>query len=341
MPRPRSAAPTPQIHRLREQQYAASVSLPLLSAAVHAGLLWLSLEGDRQGVVSLTGAVLLSVFMVAAALSRRVPLGVLTGAVAYVLPLWLTVQVTVIGVQGRGIPPVFFLSLGVVGLLSLAWLPLNQAAALLLPLTGFILAATLLFNPQDLFLMIYAAFLVALMVLMAQHGQLVSTERARNLRAQHAAQLDPLTGALNRQAGWDTLETATRAPLNAARVAVILTDIDHFGRINDLLRHRAADQVLREFATLLVSMTAPNVSVTRWNGDQFLLILPNVSVAAAHDVADRIVRTARNLNMPDLNGVPVSVGLAFAAETEDLDALIDLAEQRLHRAREGSGKRLA
>ncbi|MGM9322371.1 diguanylate cyclase domain-containing protein [Deinococcus aquaticus] len=341
MPRPRPTAPPQQIHRLREQQYAAHLSLSLLSAAVHAGLLWLSLAGDRQGVASLTGAVLLSVFMVATVLSRRVPLRILTGGVAYALPLWLTVQVIAVGMDGRGIPPVFFLSLGVVGLLSLAWLPLNQAAALLLPLTGFMLAATLLFNPQDLSLMIYAAFLVALMVLMAQHGQLVSTERARNLSVQHAAQLDPLTGTLNRQAAWDTLETATRSPLNAARVAVILADIDHFGRINDLLRHRAADQVLREVATLLVSMTDRNVSVTRWNGDQFLLILPDVSVAAAHDVADRIVRTARNLNLPDLNGVPVSVGLAFAAETEDLDALIDLAVQRLHRAQEGGGNRWA
>lgn len=338
---PRPATPPQQIHRLREQQYAAHLSLALLSAAVHAGLLWLSLVGERQNVASLAGAVLLSVFMAATVLSRRVPLRVLTGGVAYLLPLWLTVQVIVAGMQGQGIPPEFFLSLGVVGLLGLAWLPLNQAAALLLPLTGFMFAAVLLFNPQDLPLMIYTAFLLALMGLLALHGQLVSTERARNLSVQHAAQLDPLTGVLNRQAAWDTLEAATRSPLHAARVAVVLVDIDHFGRINDLLRHRAADQVLREVATLLVNMTEQQVSVTRWNGDQFLLILPDVSVAAAHDVADRIVRAARNLNLPDLNGVPVSVGLAFAAETEDLDALIDLAVQRLHRAQESGGNRWA
>ncbi|MBX8466418.1 MULTISPECIES: GGDEF domain-containing protein [unclassified Deinococcus] len=338
---PRPVIPPQQVHRLREQQHAAHLSLSLLSTAVHSGLLWLALTGDRQGVVSLTGAALLSVFMVATVLSRRVPLRVLTGGVAYLLPLWLTAQVIVVGMQGRDIQPAFFLSLGVVALLTLAWLPLNQAAALLLPVTGFMLAATLLFNPQDLPLMIYAGFLVALMVLMALHGQLVSTERARNLSVQHAAQLDPLTGLLNRQAAWDTLEAATRSPLHAARVAVVLVDIDHFGRINDLLRHRAADQVLREVATLLVNMTEQQVSVTRWNGDQFLLILPDVSVAAAHDVADRIVRAARNLNLPDLNGVPVSVGLAFAAETEDLDALIDLAVQRLHRAQESGGNRWA
>lgn len=304
-------------------------------------MLWLALTGDRQNVVSLTGAALLSVFLVATVLSRRVPLRLLTAGVAYLLPLWLTAQLIVVGMHGHDIPPAFFLSLGVVALLTLAWLPLNQAVALLLPLTGFMLAATLLFNPQDLPLMIYTAFLVALMILMALHGQLVSTERARNLSVQHVAQLDPLTGTLNRQAGWDTLETATRSPLQAARVAVALVDIDHFTRINERLRHRAADQVLREVATLLVNLTDRDVSVTRWNGDQFLLILPDVGVAAAHDVADRIVRAARNLNLPDLNGVPVSVGLAFAAETEDLDALIDLTVQRLHRAQEGGGNRWA
>jgi len=338
---PRPVIPPQQVHRLREQQYAAHLSLSLLSTAVHTALLWLALTGDRQNVVSLTGAALLSVFLVATVLSRRVPLRLLTAGVAYLLPLWLTAQVIVVGMQGSDIPPAFFLSLGVIALLMLAWLPLNQAVALLLPLTGFMLAATLLFNPQDLPLMIYTAFLVALMILMALHGQLVSTERARNLSVQHVAQLDPLTGTLNRQAGWDTLETATCSPLQAARVAVALVDIDHFTRINERLRHRAADQVLREVATLLVNLTDRDVSVTRWNGDQFLLILPDVGVAAAHDVADRIVRAARNLNLPDLNGVPVSVGLAFAAETEDLDALIDLTVQRLHRAQEGGGNRWA
>lgn len=338
---PRPVIPPQQVHRLREQQYAAHLSLSLLSTAVHTALLWLALSGDRQNVVSLTGAALLSVFLVATVLSRRVPLRLLTAGVAYLLPLWLTAQVIVVGMQGSDIPPAFFLSLGVIALLMLAWLPLNQAVALLLPLTGFMLAATLLFNPQDLPLMIYTAFLVALMILMALHGQLVSTERARNLSVQHVAQLDPLTGTLNRQAGWDTLETATRSPLQAARVAVALVDIDHFTQINERLRHRAADQVLREVATLLVNLTDRDVSVTRWNGDQFLLILPDVGVAAAHDVADRIVRAARNLNLPDLNGVPVSVGLAFAAETEDLDALIDLTVQRLHRAQEGGGNRWA
>ncbi|MFW8626290.1 diguanylate cyclase domain-containing protein [Deinococcus sp. ME38] len=338
---PRPVIPPQQVHRLREQQYAAHLSLSLLSTAVHTALLWLALTGDRQNVVSLTGAALLSVFLVATVLSRRVPLRLLTAGVAYLLPLWLTAQVIVVGMQGSDIPPAFFLSLGVIALLMLAWLPLNQAVALLLPLTGFMLAATLLFNPQDLPLMIYTAFLVALMILMALHGQLVSTERARNLSVQHVAQLDPLTGTLNRQAGWDTLETATHSPLQAARVAVALVDIDHFTQINERLRHRAADQVLREVATLLVNLTDRDVSVTRWNGDQFLLILPDVGVAAAHDVADRIVRAARNLNLPDLNGVPVSVGLAFAAETEDLDALIDLTVQRLHRAQEGGGNRWA
>ena len=338
---PRPVIPPQQVHRLREQQYAAHLSLSLLSTVVHTALLWLALSGDRQNVVSLTGAALLSVFLVATVLSRRVPLRLLTAGVAYLLPLWLTAQLIGVGMHGHDIPPAFFLSLGVVALLTLAWLPLNQAVALLLPLTGFMLAATLLFNPQDLPLMIYTAFLVALMILMALHGQLVSTERARNLSVQHVAQLDPLTGTLNRQAGWDTLETATRSPLQAARVAVALVDIDHFTRINERLRHRAADQVLREVATLLVNLTDRDVSVTRWNGDRFLLILPDVGVAAAHDVADRIVRAARNLNLPDLNGVPVSVGLAFAAETEHLDALIDLTVQRLHRAQEGGGNRWA
>lgn len=251
---PRPVIPPQQVHRLREQQYAAHLSLSLLSTVVHTALLWLALSGDRQNVVSLTGAALLSVFLVATVLSRRVPLRLLTAGVAYLLPLWLTAQLIGVGMHGHDIPPAFFLSLGVVALLTLAWLPLNQAVALLLPLTGFMLAATLLFNPQDLPLMIYTAFLVALMILMALHGQLVSTERARNLSVQHVAQLDPLTGTLNRQAGWDTLETATRSPLQAARVAVALVDIDHFTRINERLRHRAADQVLREVATLLVNL---------------------------------------------------------------------------------------
>ncbi|GAA0522470.1 GGDEF domain-containing protein [Deinococcus depolymerans] len=325
----------------RDQRYSAHLSLALLSTGVHGALLWYDLTHDRQTMPSLTGAVILSAFLTATVLSRRIPLDTLTTTVAYALPVWVVLQVVAAGLQGQGVPPAYFLSLGVVGLLAFVWLPLAQAVTLLLPVAGFMFAAVLLFNPQDLPLMLYSTFLIALMGLLTLHGQLIGPERARRLSQQRLAHTDSLTGLLNRQGGRAALQSLTASPLNAARVAAVLVDIDGFGTLNTRLGPEAADQLLVEFAGLLGRVIPPGSVLARWDADAFVLILTDVGMAGAHDAAERVVRAARNLNLPHLNGAPVSAGVAFAAETEDPDALMDLCAQRLGQARAAGGNRWA
>lgn len=108
---------------------------------------------------------------------------------------------------------------------------------------------------------------------------------------QHMADRDPLTGCYNRRLLQTGLLDAelVRARRYGAPVAVILCDIDHFKRINDSHGHAVGDLVLIAFASLLQRVTRTAVdSVIRYGGEEFLVVLPETSLAGAHTLAERI-----------------------------------------------------
>ena len=54
-------------------------------------------------------------------------------------------------------------------------------------------------------------------------------------------------------------------------------DLDHFKRINDLYGHRVGDATLQRLANLIVEKFRPDDNVIRWGGDEFLVVITNVS----------------------------------------------------------------
>ena len=156
---------------------------------------------------------------------------------------------------------------------------------------------------------------------------------------------DPLTGLWNRAAILNSFaEELDRAAREKKSVAVVLSDVDHFKRVNDTYGHPAGDAVLREVATRLRSSMRSYDRIGRYGGEEFLLVLPGCSPTDAVNVANRIRRTVEckpiDVGTQSIC-VTASMGVAVSCpESNEMDALIQNADGALYRAKEGGRNRV-
>ncbi|MGA9334101.1 MAG: diguanylate cyclase [Rudaea sp.] len=153
-----------------------------------------------------------------------------------------------------------------------------------------------------------------------------------------AALTDPLTGLLNRRAMMEMLgQAAALLQPGEPGVSVIVADIDHFKRVNDVHGHGYGDQVLVATAKALLSLAgdAHQHNVARWGGEEFLILLPNVRLAAACKHAEQIRRSIAALRVGDEGlRVTLSLGVAELIADEHLDDCLRRCDQALYRAKD-------
>ncbi len=160
-----------------------------------------------------------------------------------------------------------------------------------------------------------------------------------NRRLQEAALTDPLTGFPNRRYVIERLEQEWAASLRSKRsLACMVVDLDAFKPINDRYGHDIGDIVLKQAAQALKrGLRTPDV-VARMGGDEFLVICPDTSLAAAMACAERVRRSVESMVIPtgDLRlASTVSIGVAVRDEgMENADALVKCADQGLYLAKE-------
>jgi diguanylate cyclase (GGDEF)-like protein len=100
--------------------------------------------------------------------------------------------------------------------------------------------------------------------------------RAQRVAAHALARVDALTGLGNRRAFDEALDEAlARAKRNGSRVAVIVTDLDGFKRINDVHGHLAGDECLKQAAATLRATVREGEGCFRWGGDEFAVLVPD------------------------------------------------------------------
>ena len=163
--------------------------------------------------------------------------------------------------------------------------------------------------------------------------------------ALHAFQ-DPLTGLANRRLLLDHLDHALlQADRTEGRVAVLFGDIDHFKIVNDNLGHQVGDEMLRVVAERLRRVVRPGDTLSRFGGDEFVIILEGVtSPEDARQVADRVLQVLREPIM--LSGghevlASMSIGMAVSEAGSSRDDLLHDADVAMYRAKEhGRGGRV-
>ena len=120
---------------------------------------------------------------------------------------------------------------------------------------------------------------LAMLVIMLLDSQKAAFEQEQQLR--HMATHDNLTSLPNRVLGRDRLQTAlARAHRNGTTLALLFIDLDNFKLINDTHGHAAGDELLSKIGRRLVAATRETDTVARWGGDEFVVILTDISNAS-------------------------------------------------------------
>ncbi|MCP5029130.1 MAG: GGDEF domain-containing protein [Actinomycetia bacterium] len=163
---------------------------------------------------------------------------------------------------------------------------------------------------------------------------------AENRRLETEARTDALTGLANRGAFDEILERLiderTRADV-PRRLGLLMLDIDHFKRVNDTYGHQAGDAVLRRLGDLLQSFGRAEDLAVRYGGEEFAVVLPQITTTEAYLVAERL-RTEIGEMVADTPAGPlritVSVGVATLADARlGRQRLISLADGALYRSK--------
>jgi diguanylate cyclase (GGDEF)-like protein len=149
---------------------------------------------------------------------------------------------------------------------------------------------------------------------------------------------DPLTDLPNRRLFQDRLEQAIlRAQRDQEKLGILLIDLDHFKKVNDLLGHRVGDALLREVAKRASGCLRKRDTLSRMGGDEFTVLLnPVKNVAEAEQALRRIAEALQApLTIMDHNiSVSASIGLSiYPDHGEDPATLIRNADLAMYHAK--------
>jgi len=130
---------------------------------------------------------------------------------------------------------------------------------------------------------------------------------------------DSLTGLYNRRYVEQVLEREMlRAARNKRPVGVIMLDLDHFKRFNDTYGHEAGDTLLRALGDYLVTRVRAEDIACRYGGEEFVVILPEASLAMCQSRAEQLWKGVHDLHVNYhgelLRGVTASIGVAAYPE---------------------------
>lgn len=112
--------------------------------------------------------------------------------------------------------------------------------------------------------------------------------------------------------------------------SLIFIDIDHFKAINDIYGHTKGDLVLKHFVTTVSSFLRSSDTLTRFGGDEFLIILPQTKKAAATKIAKRLLEEVRQRPFEGFN-LSFSYGIStFPSDGREPFTLVEVADKKLY-----------
>ena len=164
-------------------------------------------------------------------------------------------------------------------------------------------------------------------------------------RIEELAELDELTGAFNRRCIMRMLdEEIARSARNGLPCSIALIDLDHFKRVNDSYGHPTGDEVLRTFAITMFANIRSVDRFGRYGGEEFLLVLPDMTTDGAARAMDRLRGIVADLDWsafsPGMN-VTLSAGVATLRPNETTDSLLARTDTALYLAKAQGRNRIA
>ncbi|MDI4638553.1 MULTISPECIES: GGDEF domain-containing protein [Halomonadaceae] len=157
-------------------------------------------------------------------------------------------------------------------------------------------------------------------------------------QSRRMARLDPLTELLNRDAWFREALAIRSAGREALPVSLLYADLDGFKGINDTYGHQAGDDLLRYIANEMRHALRHEDILSRWGGDEFLILLPGANPETSRLIAQRMIDAIGTLR-PQYPDLGLSVGIVQCdnwrgTDRERLEALIAQADHALYQAKQ-------
>jgi diguanylate cyclase (GGDEF)-like protein len=257
--------------------------------------------------------------------------------------------------QGDYIPLVYTsLALFLAAILLPVRLTVILSAIQFLALLGlsFFLPNSHLINWPSLLAFILFTSILCIIATLVSSRDLEQIEKQIRLLAVSEAQMrelsqrDGLTGLYNRRFMEETLDQQL---LSAAQkqtpVSVVMVDIDHFKNFNDLYGHIEGDAMLRLIGAVLRTHIRKSDVVCRFGGEEFVLILPDAALDAAHKRAERLREEVQRIQEENRDQIPgqitLSLGVAcFPQHGQHRITLLRTADEALYRAKHAGRDRV-
>ncbi|MFK7944659.1 MAG: PleD family two-component system response regulator [Paracoccaceae bacterium] len=169
-------------------------------------------------------------------------------------------------------------------------------------------------------------------------------ENMRNNMVQ--AVTDSLTGTYNRRYANLHLDALIeQARERDSGLAVMILDLDRFKSVNDTYGHAAGDMVLKEFARRLQENVRGVDLVARMGGEEFMVVMPEVSTELAAEIAERVRSTTADPAFKisqdgEILTVTVSIGFAVLQKTETVFEIVKRADAALYESKNGGRNRV-
>lgn len=163
-----------------------------------------------------------------------------------------------------------------------------------------------------------------------------------NAEIERLMNCDPLTGLANRREFMKKLDEAISDYFSSnIPLSIIMADIDNFKKINDSKGHPEGDMVLKLFSEILERVTSPRRTVVRYGGEEFIVMLPDLTVTEATKIAENIRAALESSSRETLGfSVTASFGVTSLELRDTKGSLLKRVDDALYSAKEGGKNRV-
>lgn len=264
----------------------------------------------------------------------------------YLFSALLTVAVAFIGtwasflINAQVVFTDFFPLVYVTGSIILSSLFLPFSATLAIIFFHAILLTIVILNTPMLQTQNWPSFFIFILFISSLSTIANHLIRAQLKQLQESSIRDHLTGLFNRRYFEETLKNKLKRDQPPDyTLGILLLDVDYFKHFNDTYGHDAGDAVLIDLANLMLHHFDISISVCRYGGDEFAILLPKTQKEELSLLAETLVKKVRNhvvmYKGKSLGTMTISCGCAvYNRSTENITEFIKRADQALYQAKE-------
>ncbi len=169
-------------------------------------------------------------------------------------------------------------------------------------------------------------------VVFSERQTLIDALERKSGELEQAATTDSLTKVLNRRGFYALMDDRSQAQSGT----VLMVDIDHFKRLNDVYGHSRGDEILQQVADTLKESLRTDDLLARFGGEEFIIVLPKTSLEQSQQTAERL-----RVAVEQQCQVTISLGVTQIQATESLEVAINRADELMYQSKNQGRNRVS